>query len=137
LKIKISTLCSVLKKCEFDKARLEAMFPKRLTQRKPHVSYASHAYTQSDSHHATHTKHAHFSHAYHAHTHHTFLYSKVYTYTYCGRKGHLAKFCYDPINASNDHVWVHKTNTLGPKKVWILKSTNLLLNVGLHQGSKM
>ena len=29
LKIKISTLEKVLKKCEFDKARLEAMFPKR------------------------------------------------------------------------------------------------------------
>ena len=51
-------------------------------------------------------------------------------------KGHLAKFCYDRINASNDHVWVRKTNTLEPKKVWVPKSTNLLLNIGTHQGSK-
>jgi len=54
LKNKINTLSNVLKKCEFDKARLEAMFPKRQTQRKSHVSHASHAHTQSHSHHATH-----------------------------------------------------------------------------------
>ena len=77
LKIKISTLCSVLKKCEFDKARLEAMFSKRQTQRKPHVSYTLHAHTQSPSHHATCTKHAYDSHVHHAHTHHAFLYGKV------------------------------------------------------------
>jgi len=48
----------------------------------------------------------------------------------------LAKFCYDRINASNDNAFVRKTNTLGPKKVWVLKSTNLLLNIGMHQGSE-
>jgi len=133
---KISTLSNILKKCEFDKPRLAAMFSKRQTQRKPHVSHASHAHTQSNSHYATHTIHAHVSHAYHAHTHHAFLYGKVYTCTYCGRKGHLAKFCYDRINTLNDHIWVRKTNILGPKKVWVPELKNLFLTIGIHQGSK-
>jgi len=133
---KINTLSNVLKKCEFDKTRLEAMFSKRQTQRKPHVSHASHADTQSHSHHATRTIHAHVSHAHHALTHHAFLYGKVYTCTYYDRKGHLVKFCYDRINASNNHIWVQKTNILGSKKVWVSKSINLLLNIGMHQGSK-
>ena len=38
------------------------------------------------------------------HMHHAFLYGKVCTCTCCGRKGHLAKFCYDRINTSNDHI---------------------------------
>ena len=59
----------------------------------------------------------HVSHTHQAHILHAFLYGKVYTCTYCDRKGNLAKFCYDRINASNDPVWVRKTNTLGPKKV--------------------
>ena len=33
LKNKINSLGKVLKKCEFDKTRLEAMFPKNITQR--------------------------------------------------------------------------------------------------------
>ena len=37
MKIKITTLTNVFKKCEFDKARLKAMFSKRQTQRKRHV----------------------------------------------------------------------------------------------------
>jgi len=94
-----------------------------------------HMLTQSNSHHATYTIHAHVSHAHHAYTHHAFHYGKVYTCTYCGRKGHLVKFCYDRINTSNDHIWVRKTNILGPKKVWVPKSTNLFLKIGTHQGS--
>ena len=98
----------VLKKYEFDKARLEAMFPKRHTQRKRvHVSHATHAHTHQAQHahthhakHVTHNKHAHVS-----YTHHAFKYSRAYTCTNYGRKGHLAKFCFDRINASNDHVW--------------------------------
>ena len=92
---------NVLKKCEFDKAKLGSMFSKRQTQKKPHAHHISHshnhAHTQAHSH-AHHTTHAR---AYHAHTH---LYAKVYTCTYCGRKSHLAKFCYDKLNASNSHV---------------------------------
>ena len=47
MKNKINTLGNILKKCEFDKARLESMFQKRQTQRKqpPHVSHAHHVYT--------------------------------------------------------------------------------------------
>ena len=84
-----------------------------------------------------HTKHAHVSHAHHAYTHHVFLYAKVYTCTYYGQKDHWAKFCYDRINTSNDHILVQKIITLGPKKVWVAKSTNFLLNIGTHQGFKM
>jgi len=29
------------------------------------------------------------------------MYAHVYTCTHCGRKGHLAKFCYDKINILN------------------------------------
>ena len=46
-KDKINSLGDVLKKCEFDKARLEALFPKKHTPKK-HV-YTTHA------HHTTHT----------------------------------------------------------------------------------
>ena len=77
----------------------------------------------------------HATHAHHAHTHHAFLYAKVYSCTYCGRKSHLTKFCYDRINASIDH-WVRKINTVGPKKIWVPKSTPLLIDIGTHQSSK-
>jgi len=102
-------LSNVLKNCEFDKTRLKAMFSKRQTQRKSHFSHTTHAHIQSQSHahhahHATHTKHAYTIHVHHAQTHHAFLYAKVYSCTYCGRKGHFSKFCYDRINASNDYV---------------------------------
>ena len=65
--------------------------------------------------------HAHpprHTHAPHVHTHH--MYAHVYTCTHCGRKGHLAKFCYDRIHDSNlatKFVWVRKeTNPYGPKR---------------------
>jgi len=45
-----------------------------------------------------HTPHvyAHTPHAQHAHTH-----ARVYHYSHYGRKGQLAKFCYDRINFLN------------------------------------
>ena len=55
---------------------------------------------------------------------------------YCGRKGHLAKFYFDRINTTNDHIRVQKANIIGPKKIWVPKSTNLVIDVGTHQGSK-
>ena len=74
--------------------------------------------------------HAHQSrhtHAHHNHTHDS-LYANVYTCTHCGRTGHLAKFCYNRLNALNfvnKNVWVRKgANPGGPKKVW---DQNLLL----------
>ena len=78
-----------------------------------------------DQHHAKHPKHAHTP-----HTHHAFMYGKVFSCTYCGRKGHLVKFCYDRINASHYNVWIQNTNIQGPKKVWVPKSTVLLNDVG-------
>ena len=49
------------------------------------------------------------------------MHPKVYKCTHCGRKGHLAKFCYDKINilnfANNKNVWVpYDANPRGPKK---------------------
>ena len=51
-----------------------------------------------------------YTHAYHAHTH-EFMYIRVYTCTHCDRKGHLAKFYYDRLNALNfasQNVWVRR-----------------------------
>ena len=50
----------MLKKCEFDKTTLEAVFPKKHTLKK-HV-YTTHAY---------HTTHTHTPKSQHMHTHHT------------------------------------------------------------------
>ena len=54
----------------------------------------------------------------HTHTH---KHSKVYKCTHCGRKGHLANFCYDKIHhinfANNKNVWIpYKTNLKDPKE---------------------
>ena len=57
------------------------------------------------------------------------------TLTYCGRKGHFAKFCYDRINDSNfanKFVSVRKgANLGGPKKVWVPKFIPNSLDVGI------
>ena len=61
--------------------------------------------------HAHHTQHTHAS---HAHTY-DIMYAHVYTYTHCGCKDHLAKFCYDRLNDSNfanKFDWVRKGATL-------------------------
>ena len=59
--------------------------------------------------------------------------------THCGRKGHLAKFCYDRLNTSNfanKFVWVRKgANPLGPKRAWVQKTTPIVFDVGV--GSRM
>ena len=83
------------------------MFPKRWTQRKSstHVS-PTQAQPQPQPH-AHHTLHAHDAH----NAHHAFMYVRVYSCTYCGRKGHLAKFYYDKMNASTCHVWDKKKLT--------------------------
>ena len=128
LKTKINTLGNVLKKCKFDKTKLKAMFSKKKSSKKHiHTTYAPTS--------KSHTKHAHILHAYH--THHAFVCGRVYSCTYCGQKGHLAKFCFDRINASNNYVWVRSTNVTGPKKIWVLKSTTQLFDISTHQDSKM
>ena len=82
--------------------------------------------------------HAHHHHAYayvarHDHTH-THKHPKVYKCTHCGRKGHLAKFCYDKINHlnfANKIVWVpYKANPQGPKKKWVPKPPPCVFDVG-------
>ena len=65
------------------------------------------------------------------------MYGRVYSCTYCDRNGHLVKFCFDCINASNNHIWVRSTNVIGPKKIWVPKSITPLFDAGTHQGSKM
>ena len=65
-KTKINTLGNILKKCEFEKAKLEAMFSKKNSSKK-HI-HATHAHTSKSQHIHTH-KHAHFP-----HTHHAFIY---------------------------------------------------------------
>ena len=90
------------------------MFPKKHTPKKnvhtTHAHHITHTHTPKSQHiHTHHTRHAtHTKHAYTPHTHHAFIYGRVYSYTYCGWKGYLAKFCFDRINASNDHICVRK-----------------------------
>ena len=61
------------------------------------------------------------------------------TCTHYGRKGHLAKFCYDRMhdsNLANKFIWVKKgANPHGPKRVWVPKTTPTLFDVGV--GSHM
>ena len=132
LKKKIDSLGEVLKKCEFYKSRLEAIFPKKhIPKKQSHITHTHvHKSQTSHSHHTKHPKHVHTS-----HTHHAFIYGKVYACTYYGRKGHLVKFCYDRLNASHHNVWVRNTNFQGPKKIWVPKSMNLLNDVCTFQGS--
>ena len=81
-----------LSSCAFNHKNLETLFSKKQVPN-VHAHYSHHAYAYV---------------ARHDHTH-THKHSKVYKCTHCGRKGHLAKFCYDKINAinfANKNVWV-------------------------------
>ena len=81
-----------------------------------------------------HTHKPRHTHASHVHAHNT-MYVHVYTCIHCGRKGYLAKFCYDrvhDVNLANRFVWVRKgANPHGPKRVWIPKATPILFDVGV------
>ena len=74
------------------------------------------------------------THAHHAHIHDS-MYAHVYTCKHCGRKGHLAKLCYDrvhDVNLANKFVWVRKgANPLGPKKIYVSKSIPIIFDVGV------
>ena len=62
--------------------------------------------------------------------HQAYLYNKVYIYTHCGRKGHLAQFCYSRLNLRNKNIWIWKdTSPQGHKMIWVLKNTPILLDV--------
>ena len=62
LKEKIDSLGVVLKKCEFDKARLDAMFSKKHVPKKHSHAIHTHAHKSQPLHHAKHPKHAHTPH---------------------------------------------------------------------------
>ena len=94
---RIDVLDATLKKCVFNMNKFASMFPKGKTQIK-HTPHSSHTH--------------HEKHAQHAHTHqhkHAFMYNKVYTCAHCGRKGHLAKFCYAKIFGLNKNIWFRES----------------------------
>ena len=72
LKTKFNTLRNILKKYEFDKAKLEAMFSKKNSSKK-HI-HTTHADTFK-----SHTKHAHVSHAHHTHHAYMILYKEKFS----------------------------------------------------------
>ena len=82
--------------------------------------------------------HAHLTwhtNAQHAHTRTSHMYARVHTYTHCGHKSHLIKFCFDRLNSlnfANKNIWVpNVTNLRGPKKIWVSKSSPLIFDVGV------
>ena len=138
LKTRINDLGNVLKECAFNNTKLEEMFSKKHMQT-PHAKHdkTSHAKTPH-IHHAntSHVNHVKTSHVHKSHVLYAFKYERIYKCTYCGRNGHLAKFCYDYINSTNNLVWVQNTNYSGPKKMWVPKLSLKLFDVGTHQSSK-
>ena len=111
-------LSSTLSSCAFNYKKLESLFQKKHT---PHI-------------HAHHHHHAFAYVARHDHKH-THKHSKVYKCTHCGRKGHLAKFCFNKIHhinfANKKNVWVpYKANPQGPKRKWVPKLPPCVFNVG-------
>ena len=57
--------------------------------------------------------------------------AKVYTYTHCGRKDHLANFSYDKLHVIENNVWVRNAKIQGPEKVWAPKGTRNLFEVSV------
>jgi len=117
LKKRVDCLGSTMSQCAMNHTRLESLVRKK----------------QVPSFHAHPPRHTHAPHGHH----HT--YAHVYTCTHCGRRGHLAKFCFDRLNIDNlakKFVWVREgTNPHGPKRVWVPKTTPPLFDVGV--GSHM
>ena len=134
LKTKINNLGNILKKYEFNKAKLEDMFSKKNSSKKHIHTTHAHTHTHTKYDHTPHVHHAHKPHVHHAH--HAFKYERFYKCTYYGRNGHLAKFYYDCIIGTNNHVCVRSTNVVGPKKLWVSKSTTSFFDIGTQQGSK-
>ena len=64
------------------------------------------------------------------------MHPKVYKCTHCGRKGHLAKFCFDKLHtlnfANKKNFWVppYNANPHGPKRKWVPKSPPFIFYVG-------
>ena len=101
LKKSVDCLGSTLSQCVLNHSRLESMFRKK----------------QVPSLHAHKPRHTHAS---HVNVHNT-MYAHMYTCTHCGRKGHLAKFCFDKkhdVNLATKFIWVRKgANPHGPNRV--------------------
>ena len=120
LKKKVDCLGSTMSQCAMNHSRLESLVRKKQVPTFMHAHPSRH------------------THAPHGHTHHH-MYAHVYTCTHCGRKGHLAKFCYDrlhTLNLAKNFVWVREgTNPHGPKRVWVPKTTPPIFDVGV--GSHM
>ena len=120
LKKKVDCLGSTMSQCAMNHTRLETLL------RKKQVPSFMHAHPP---------RHTHAPHGHHPNT----MYAHVYTCTHCGRKGHLAKFCYDRLNTPNlakKYVWVREgTNPHGPKRQWVPKTTPPIFDVG--EGSHM
>jgi len=120
LKKKMDCLGSTMSQCAMNHSRLETLV------RKKQVPTSMHAHPP---------RHTHAPHGHHQH-----MYAHVYSCTHCGRKGHLAKFCYDRLHTPNlakNFVWVREgTNPHGPKKIWVPKTTPpIVFDVGV--GSHM
>jgi len=113
LKKSVECLGSTLSHCAMNHTRLESLIRKK----------------QVPTMHAHPTRHTH---AHHGHNHN--MYAHVYTCTHCGRKGHLARFCYDRLHVENlatNLVWVRRdTNPRGPTRKWVPRSTSLIFDVG-------
>ena len=80
LKKRIDCLSSNLSNCAFNHNRLESIF---------HKKEVSHMHANTPLH----------THGHHAHTLH--LYARVNKCIHCGRKGYLARICFDRINSIN------------------------------------
>jgi hypothetical protein len=113
MKLRMNELSSTLNKYAFDNSKIETLVKKKLT----HTSQASH------------NSHTHKSN----HSHHAYMYTNVYKCAFCGRKGHISKFCYDRLNVRNNNTWVKKTNTSGPKSIWVPKSSQKIVDIGTNQ----
>ena len=78
LKNKINSLGEVLKKCEFDKSRLEAMFSKKHILKKQ--THATHTHAHKSQHvHSHHAKHVHKPNNHTPHTHYAFMVKFMHT----------------------------------------------------------
>ena len=121
-------LSSTLSTCTFNHSRLESLFSNKQA---PHVHAHHHAFAYVTRHDHTHT---------HKHP-------KVYKCTHCGRKGHLAKFCFDKlhhVNFANKNILKfvkepkhfanknvpYKANPQGPKRKWVPKPPPCVFDVG-------
>jgi hypothetical protein len=87
-----------LRKCAFDHASWN--LSKKKNTNPHHVSHAPHTHTHHND-----------------HSHHAVMYNNVYLCSFCGRKGHVSRFCYDRLNIRNNQVWIKKTNKSGPYKI--------------------